>query len=193
MSDISFLPSSRPAYFLNPKPFKKAFNYSLKVFASLLLVLALLNLGFLVYEIGNTQKLQRFESKMEILNDLTERTKILADKLESAQNLEVNRSQTSQLLFALSEITPKEIWLRDIIAGESQESPLPFSNKVEIAGFSTSEKALTEFLSNLERSKYFAQVQIESQEKIPAQKTTKIPQEYRKSIFKFKINLLSRL
>jgi hypothetical protein len=193
MPGISFLPSPRPAYFLNPKPFKKAFNYSLKVFASFLLVLALLNLGFLVYEIGNSQKLQRFESKMEILSDLTERNKILADKLESAQNLEVNRSETSQLLFALSEIAPKEIWLREIIAGESQESSPPFLNKIEIAGFATSEKAVTEFLSNLERSKYFAQVQIESQEKTPAQKTTKIPQEYRKSIFKFKINLLSRL
>ena len=193
MPGISFLPSSKAAYFLNPKLFQKALSYSVKIFVPLLLIFGLLDLGFLVYELGNKQKLQRFESKMETLNDLIERNKILTHKLEGAENHKVNRSQTSQLLFTLSEITPKEIWLRDITAGESQESSPPFSNKIEIAGFSASEKAITEFLSNLERSEHFAKVQIESLDKVQAQKTTKIPQEYRKSIFKFKINLLSRL
>lgn len=190
-SNVNFLPSSRFEGFLNPKPFKKAFNYGLKVFVSLLLIFGLLNLGFLVYETGNREKLQRFESKMGILNDLTERNKILTDKLGAVENVQANRSQTSQLLFTISEIMPREIWLRDITARESQEGSLPILSRIEIAGLSTSEKAVTELLSNLEKSEYFTKVQIEFLDKVPAKKIAKVPRKYRKSIFRFKMNFLS--
>lgn len=191
MSDINFLPPSGLGGFLNPQPFKKIFSYGFRAFASLLLVFGLLNLGFLVYETGNREKLQRFESKMEILNDLTGRNKILADKLGTVENVQANRSRTSQLLFTLSEIMPRQIWLRDITDRESQESSLPILSKIEIAGLSTSEKAVTELLSNLEISEYFTKVQIEFLDKVPAKKIAKIPRKYRKSIFRFKMNFLS--
>jgi Tfp pilus assembly PilM family ATPase len=192
-SNINFLPSTGFGSFLNPKPLQKAFNYGLKIFVSFLLIFGLLNLGFLVYETGNKEKLERFESKMGILNDLTERNKILTDKFESVQSIQVNRSRTSQLLFTLTEIMPEQIWLRDVTVQESGESSLPFSSKIEIAGLSTSEKSVTELLSNLEKSESFAKVQIEFLDKVPSEKIAKIPREYRKSIFRFKMNFISGL
>lgn len=169
------------------KPIAMVFEYSLKAFLLLIIVLGVFNIGFALFDSLNKDKVKRFESKMEALNDLKQENQMLEEKWGKISQMLLNRSGESRLLYLISKYRPEGVWLRSI----SSES-ISSNQRTEIAGLSISQGEVTGFLKNLEESNLFEDVKLLYLDRVEMTDLTKLPVKYKDSLYKFKIQFQTK-
>lgn len=111
--------------------------------------------ALLASELSKTSGYEQSKKNLE-LDEKTIRTKI-----DTIQELIRDRSTPPKILMALSEATPKDVWLRDFSLQ---------NRKFHITGFSNGMDVVSDFMKSLEETIYFKSVVLKSSKTETSQK-----------------------
>lgn len=96
-------------------------------------------------------KLSKLKKVTKEVEGLEKKKKLLADKLLTIANLKANKSGPVQLLDDLNLAVPERAWLDEV-----RES----SGSIELSGVALDNQTVSDFMDNLEASKFFRDVDL---------------------------------
>ncbi len=192
-SNINLLPQNKRKNDLLFKRINKIFNFSFRFALISLAILIVLNLGLGFYLNQNQDKLNLFESKMNLVNELRKENQVLIERNRTISNLLVSQSEKAQLLFVLSQLLPQRIWLRSLSNESEGENSENRANEINLSGLSLSESDVSQLVANLEQSKFFKEISVAYLDRVSYQDTRGVSGKYRNTLFKFKIEMRSEI
>ncbi len=166
---------------LLPQEIKKsnAINKEKKKVLKIILIVGVIFLGLLmIFQIvdlylnhqlaASEESLQGMNSRIVAIERLKQENERLAQEIQQARTIIVNRSHTSQLLWEISRLLPQKVWLREITIEKYQPDKLQEKNisdnsamkNLSLTGLSFSEQQIAQFLKALEGSELLRNVRL---------------------------------
>ncbi len=133
----------------------------------------------------------KLEKQIKEIEGLKTAGAMLSDELVLRQDMLNQRTHLARLLFTLSQVIPKNVWLRNLSYGRVEESAEPEKTMgvpFVLEGLALNEKGPTHLLAEMEKSRDLQIVQLDLMQTIPPEAVFKKTKKRKVALVKFRIS-----
>lgn len=144
-----------------------------------------------VKQAGSEEALFLMRDRIQAVRRVKQSRETLKSQIHVMQQLLKEGSRVSEILEEISRIVPASVWLDEIHWGDSKGSGRSRrgENQVLISGWSLTENAITDLVSNMESSPFFNQVRLEEIRRFDRERVHKMHPSVNRALNHFRVSL----